>query len=574
VAGKNELIEIKMRLIGARQVAEEGERAGKGVRSVGKGAAYTGRESTRLGRATSALGRTFSRLGRAAKYGFGILAVTGAFALKSAIEKTTELSKTTIGLHRNLGLSSKAASRWGAVAQARDIDTKALNTTFAILSSKAVEAARKGGTLLTPFHQLGISQRELNKHTGKFNWLLMRTAKALGDEKGGTVRMAAAKALLGKGYQAILPLFAEGTKGLKEQLHWADKYGVTLDGKTNNSIMKFVQAQRQSKMAMLGLQLGLAKTLMPTLTDAEGEFQQFVRILNSDLTTEQKINHVGAMFEKLEGTLIQVITDALPKVAENGGKLGVALAGAVWTGFKNSGLVGKLVITAWLLKFMGGGGLIKSVAGGAGKAIALGLLKVLMPTLAAELAAEGSLGALLRSKWSGLGGTSGKAFSRGFVIGLIIGIPLALATVWTQLSHKTKESIGHWGMEAGRWFTNTLIDVVNVGISGINAALNAGNPLGAFGVHAPQIPEVGEVGAPGSGRVRGGPGPPPAPNGPPGAPTVNGPPGTHVGPHGEIITPHHKHHGGRRPLVLQLNVDGKTLAERTVHAAELDAALA
>lgn len=567
MAGKNELIEIKMRLIGARQVAEEGERAGRGVKSVGTSAAYSGRESERAGRKTSVLTRSYHQLGKAARYGIGFLGVGGVFALKSAVENTAELSKTTTGLNRNLGLSVQEGSRWAAVAHARGIATTALNMNFTKMARSFVEANRKGGTARTALNQLGITQAQTAKGAHDFNYALGLVAKNFGKAHAGPERQAAAMSLLGKGYSTVLPLFAQGNKGLKEQLHWADKYGLTLDGKTNKSLMEMVNAQRESKVAMLGLQVSLTKALMPAIDGGESALQEFIGTLNDPkLSAEQKITRIEKQFEELEGTLIKVITAALPKVAENGGKLGVALAGAVWTGFKNSGLAGKLVITAWLLKFMGGGGLIKAVAGSVGRTMAVSLMSVLFPKLAEEFALTGSLGLMIKNRWSALGTTSGETFSRGMAAGLIIGIPLALAAVWTQLSHRTKETIGHWGMEAGRSFVNFLISMINEGIERVNSVFDRSINAGPIHIHGPHIDTIGEIPAPGSGHVRGGRGPRHAPKAP--GPTVNGPPGTHVGPHGEIIR------GSKRPLILQLNVDGRLMAERVVHHAELDAALA
>jgi hypothetical protein len=77
-------------------------------------------------------------------------------------------------------------------------------------------------------------------------------ADGFGKLHGGTKRQAAAQVLLGRGYQTILPLFTEGTKSLKEQLHWADEYGVTLNKKTLEPIEKLTKAQRELKVANSG----------------------------------------------------------------------------------------------------------------------------------------------------------------------------------------------------------------------------------------------------------------------------------------------------------------------------------
>lgn len=554
MASKNDLIEIRMKLLGAREVAEGTGLAKKGIKGVGEATRGTSRESTKAAKANSVLTRSYGALGKAVKYGIGILGVTGVFALQQAVTNTEELAKTTTGLNRNLGLSVKVGSEWAAVAHARGIASTALNMGFTKLGRSFVEANRKGGTARTALNQLGITQAQTEKGAKDFSYALDLVADKFGAAKAGPQRQAAAMALLGKGYSTVLPLFASGSKGLQEQLKWADKYGVTLDGKTNDALMDMVNAQRESKVAMLGLQVTLTKALMPAIEGGEEQLQKFIAVLNDDdLTRTEKITHIQKMFENLEDTLIEVITEALPKVAEGGGKLGIALAGAVWTGFKNSDALGKFVISAWLLKYMGGGALIATVAGKAGAAIGKGLMKALFPYLAAELAASGSLSNFLQYRFKSMGTLSGRAFAVGVVAGIFllaawIGVELA-----KRLPESTQRAIHNWGWNAGENFINALVDSINYG-------LDKANLLSFLGVDAPNLHHVDfsghHMGAPVNG--------PTGPHGPTGGPQgrgrgAKGPPGP-KGPTGK------RDQTPRRDLStlfnprLQLFIDGKEVA--------------
>lgn len=382
--------------------------------------------------------------------------------------------------------------------------------TFGTLSTKMVEAGRKGGTALTPFHQLGISQEEVAKGAHDFEWGLLRVAKALGEEEGGAKRSAAAKAVLGKGFSTLLPLFSEGTKGLKEQLHWADKYGVTLSGSTTDGLMEMVQAQRENKVAMLGLQLSLTKALMPAIHAGDDQLHEFIATLNSpNLTAEQKISRISHQFLMLEDDLVHIIEQALPHIAEQGGHLGVALAGAVWHGFTHSNAIGKLVIAAWIFNAFGGQALLRAgalrVGGMIGTEMGIGL-------------ATGATGAFIEYE------------------------------IWQHLSQNTREGIHRWALNAGQNFVNVFIGVINSGIREINEGLDDANVLAILGVDAPNIGEIGEVNthSPLERQEEA------ARNAPPGS--VNGPGGSIIGPHGEQITPpvfpkgarHHRHHAPRR----------------------------
>lgn len=569
MALSDELLQIRLELKGVRETVSGLEATGKATKGISGATTKAATESGKAEKKTSRLTRAYNGLGRAARWGIGFLGIGGVFALKSAVDNTEELAKTTAGLSRNLDLNSKTASRWGAVAHARDIDSKSLTMTFTILARRMTDAARKGGTLLTPFHQLGLTQEDAAKGAHNFQWGLMRVAKALGDAEGGSKRQAAAQQLLGRGYSTVLPLFAEGTKGLQEQLHWADKYGVTLDDKTNSSLMDMVQAQRESKVAMLGLQVGLTKTLMPAIDAAEGQFQTFVQTLNDpNLTTDEKINRIEAQFSRLEDDLIQLIQDALPKIASEGGQLGVKLAGAVWSGFWHSDALGKLVIGGWLLSKSG---LLSGVGGKAGKLMARGLLRIFVPTIAAELAAGSTLSQVMQTRFRSMGVLSGRAMALGMALGLVtLGFFIA-----QEVDQKTHGAFRQWGINAGQNFVNALIWVVNQGIGLINDALNSSNALSVFGVDAPQIGLIGPVDFTKPGHTP--------------SPGANNP----LAPGFQSIIPQlpHKHgHGRNRPalkklgfgergggpshLHVHLELDGTPIAHKVLRLAEDAAARA
>ncbi len=428
MALSDELVAIRLELKGVRETVEGFKSVDKAQESVGRSTTKAGTAASRAERKTSGLTRAYQSLGKTARWGLGFLGVGGVFALKSAVEHSEELAKTTTGLSRNLGLQTNVASRWGAVAQARDIDSKSLTMSFTTLSRKMVEAGRTGGTLLTPFHQLGLTQADAAKGAHDFEWGLMRVGKALGDAHGGSVRQAAAQQLLGRGYQAILPLFSEGTKGLQEQLHWADKYGVTLDGKTNKSLMDMVQAQRESKVATLGLQLALTKALMPAIEGGQHELQKFIQTLNDPkMSGDEKIAAIERQFGHLEDKLLDVLTAALPSIAEHGGELGEKLAVALWTGFIHSDTLGKLVIGAWLFHAMGGFSAIGVVGARVGGKLATSLgwkfLTTVAPYFAAEAGVEG-LGAALASQ---MGGLTALFRVSGGLLGTAMGLAAATA---------------------------------------------------------------------------------------------------------------------------------------------------
>ena len=337
----------------------------KQLTGIDKTTATATTRTSSLGKASSKAGTTMRRAaGAAASAALAYLSISQA---KSAVTTTQDLAKTTAGLNRNLGLSTKQASRWGVVAKARDIDAKALTMSFTTLSRRITDAAKGSDTAVDSFKDIGVTQRDLKKTGGDFNQQLLVIANAFGEAEGGAVRQQAAQKLLGRGYQTLLPLFAEGAEGLKEQQAWADKYGATLGGKTVKEQMALVNAQRESKVAMLGLQVSFTEALTPALEVANRQFQKIAKILGSDkLTNAEKFEKVGRIIGKWADKALDAFVAVLPKLVEKAGEAAPRIAKAFIEGFMNAPAWGKLLIGGWLLAKLGGLAAFARVGGKAG----------------------------------------------------------------------------------------------------------------------------------------------------------------------------------------------------------------
>jgi hypothetical protein len=454
-SASSNLIDIRMKLSGGRAVVSGLTGTRKETEKLGTATSNTSKATKIATGTTGRLTTAYKELGTHAKIALGLVGAGALFGIENAVGKTEELSKATTGLSRNLGFSTKSASEWGAVAQSREISTSALTMSFGSLSTKMVEAARKGGTLLTPFHQLGISQEEVAEGANNFQKGLYTVAEALGKEQGGAKRSAAAKALLGRGYKELLPLFSQGSEGLKEQLHWADEFGATLSNTANGGFEDMITAQRKNKVAMLGLQVSITKLVTPAIELGDDQLQDFIKTLNDPkLNDQQKIEKIGEQFEQLGFHLIAVVEKALPKIAEVGARLGEALAKAVATAFLHANLAGKLAIGLYVFSLFGGKELAlagaKKVGGMIGTEVGLGV-------------ATGAVGAFVAYE------------------------------IWEHMSERSKLGIEKWVNAAGEMFVNGLIHRINQGIHLINDALNDANAFSILGVSAPQIGEIGNV---------------------------------------------------------------------------------
>ena len=241
------------------------------------------------------------------------------------------------------------------MAKARDIDAKALTMSFTTLSRRITDAAKGSETAVDSFKDIGVTQKELKQTGGDFNQQLLVIANAFGEAEGGAVRQQAAQKLLGRGYQTLLPMFADGAEGLKEQQKWADKYGATLGGKTVKEQMALVNAQRESKVAMLGLQVSFTEALTPALMEANQQFQKISQIIGSDkLTKGEKLEKVGKIIAGWADDALDAFVKVLPTMVEKAGEMAPKIAGAFIKGFLNAPVWGQIVLGGFLLAKMGG----------------------------------------------------------------------------------------------------------------------------------------------------------------------------------------------------------------------------
>jgi hypothetical protein len=340
----------------------------------------------KFGRATKKAGsnNAFRNIGRSAVAATaGVVSLYGAYSQgKKAIDATTKLAKGTLQLQRVTNMSTRDASRFAAVLQERGIEANKASVSFTALSKQIVAA--QGGTAKAAdaFKKLGVSQELIKK--GDTQAVLLKAADGLSKMGAGANRTALAAQLFGKGYKDLLPLLLMGSKGISEQTALAGKLGAEFSGSGLKSAKDFIKGQREMKTTTLGLQVALGTALMPTITSAMKEVTKFV------LQFRDGTGRGGEFKDTLKSiydTLKPIVTFLIdhPRV--------VAGAAAAYIAFK------------------------ATLAG-------LNLFNTLMTSF-------GSVQA-----FAAAGGIRGRAFAVALGVGLVVGIPLALAGVADMISQR------------------------------------------------------------------------------------------------------------------------------------------
>lgn len=419
-----DLILIRMQLAGAREVATEAEVASGAIRGTGAAATEAGVASKASTTSVSKFSSGLSKLAKVGKLaGLGLAAgVVGLAAVtKTAVESTGELAKATIGLNQNLGIGVKQASEWAAAAKARGVDTKALSQAMGTLAKNQDLATHGGATQEKLFKRLGVSSKELADGSKDVGGLVTNVADGLDKLGPGTDRTRIAMSLFGKGWQTLTPLIRDGGGALQDQLDLAEKYHVTFTGKTLSDQTDFIAAQRESKLAWMGIQQSLSSAVLPTLTKAEGVFQDFAaELTDPNLTTNEKLTLIADKVKSGFNTAFRFVVKLIPGFASKIGQKVPAVAGAFVQGFLQADIWGKLLLGAWLVKILAGSA-IKAAVGSAAVTLAGAFAKRFIATAAVWFLGGSLVGKLaqLSPAMSTIGSSLGGAFGRAFAAGAI-----------------------------------------------------------------------------------------------------------------------------------------------------------
>jgi hypothetical protein len=272
----DEGVDIRVRLLGGREAEAQAHGVARGVRGIGTSAERATKQGGLLGRTTSTLLKPFRHL-REEAFGAakGIAAAGLAFGsvegIKRSIETTDSLVKTTVRLRSQFGLTTHSASGLAAVLQARDLQPQGLQMGLVALSRQLVAASHGSKNAQGAFRHFGISAHEARDALHSKDGLagtFETVVDGLTKMHGGATKAALGQQLLGRASRGLAPLLQEGALGLKQQLKWAQEYGVTLDGKTVGSVEDMAAAQTQAQYAMLGLQIQLGRFAAPIVTKA------------------------------------------------------------------------------------------------------------------------------------------------------------------------------------------------------------------------------------------------------------------------------------------------------------------
>lgn len=182
--------------------------------------------------------------------------IATAYAVQRQLEAADAAGKAA----QAAGVTVESYTALAYAAQLSDVSTEGLNT--------ALKELNKSLASNDPaFKQLGVQVRGTNGEIKATDSVLAELADKFAKLPDGPTKAALAVQLFGKAGTQLIPLLNSGSAGIAKLTEEAKRLGVVIDSETAAAAEEFNDNITRLKKTSEGLQLQLAKELLPTLSD-------------------------------------------------------------------------------------------------------------------------------------------------------------------------------------------------------------------------------------------------------------------------------------------------------------------
>jgi len=272
---------------------------------------------------------------------FTAVGVAITASIGTIIKSTADMGDKFRDMSLRTGESTKALSALSYAGELSGISIGSIESSMKKAQRAMADAATGTGTAKDAFAELGIQVTHTDGSLLTGTELMLAFADKTAGMGDASKKTALAMEIFGRSGTDLLPLFAEGSAGIKSMMEEAVKYGVAIDDVTAAQGDDFNDALVRAKTAFTGVALTIGTNLLPKLTPLVNKF--------ADLTS-----NVIAFMDK-HPTLIANLTVA----ATAFGVIATAIGGL---------LIGSLALPTLITAFSGLGAIL-SVAGPVGIAL-------------------------------------------------------------------------------------------------------------------------------------------------------------------------------------------------------------
>ncbi|MDR0330156.1 MAG: phage tail tape measure protein, partial [Chitinispirillales bacterium] len=171
-------------------------------------------------------------MSRTAILAWGSSAVEAGSAVARELVRTAESISETAKAAESAGVSSKGFVELGYAAKQAGVDAGMLNGAFIEINDSIVNSSDK-------FTELGIKVKDTAGNFRSADEVLYDLADNLSGAAVGSKESAAAMELLGKHNAALLPMFKDGSEGLRKMADEAQRLGLVFDKDTGHAAELF-----------------------------------------------------------------------------------------------------------------------------------------------------------------------------------------------------------------------------------------------------------------------------------------------------------------------------------------------
>lgn len=231
-------------------------------------------------------GADLKKLGPIAASAFAAVGTAVAAMVSSTATAGDEIAK----LSDRTGVTAESLSRLKYAAELSDVTMSDLETAFAGLSRRMLQAQDQTSAQAEAFSALGISTANADGSLRKVDDVLLDVADAFARSEDATAKAALAQELFGRSGASLLPLLNNGKRGIKEMGDEAERLGVVFSQDAADAAAEFNDNVTRLKSAAEGLKLEIGNALIPEINRLAGEFLAARR---AGLTFWESLTRIG-----------------------------------------------------------------------------------------------------------------------------------------------------------------------------------------------------------------------------------------------------------------------------------------
>ena len=203
----------------------------------------------------------FKRMGVAA-------AAAGTAALvvfTKMVKKYVEMGDMIHKMSLRTGFSAETLSELAFAADISGANIEMLEKGVKKMAKTISDADRGMATYIDAFKAIGLEVKDLMDLSPEDQF--MKIGLAIADVEHASLRTAAAVDIFGRAGTMLLPLFAEGSEGIKALGEEAHRVGIIFDKEMSAKAAKLADAQRTLKGSIQGVSIAILNDLIPVISD-------------------------------------------------------------------------------------------------------------------------------------------------------------------------------------------------------------------------------------------------------------------------------------------------------------------